>query len=117
MAQQSAIKLRFCPESNDLLFPREDKARKKLIFYCKNCDYVEDADDACVHRNIVNHTAAELTVVMQDVRADPTLPRTKEVECAKCAAREAVFFSSATAEGMTLFFQCTSCGHKWQDYV
>lgn len=54
---------------------------------------------------------------MQDVRSDPTLPRTKDVRCPSCQHNEAVFFSAHTEEGMTLFFQCTHCGHRWRDYV
>ena len=53
----------------------------------------------------------------QDVRSDPTLPRTKDVRCPVCTHNEAVFFSASTEEGMTLFFNCTSCGHRWRDYV
>ena len=56
-------------------------------------------------------------MVLQDVRADPTLPRTKDVTCPKCAHNEAVFFSASTEEGMTLFFNCTKCGNRWRDYV
>ena len=37
-------------------------------------------------------------MVLQDVSADPTLPRTRDVTCAKCAHNEAVFFSAATEE-------------------
>lgn len=32
-------KLRFCPESNDILYPREDKARRVLVYACKSCAY------------------------------------------------------------------------------
>lgn len=54
---------------------------------------------------------------VQDVRSDPTLPRTRDVRCPACNHDEAVFFSTSTEEGMTLFFNCTSCGHRWRDYV
>ena len=53
----------------------------------------------------------------QDVRSDPTLPRTRDVRCPTCAHNEAVFFTASTEEGMTLFFSCSSCGHRWRDYV
>ena len=39
----TAVKLRFCPESNDLLYPRELKRegeRPKLVFACRNCEWV-----------------------------------------------------------------------------
>lgn len=59
--------LRFCPESNDLLYPREDKERRKLVYYCRSCQYQEDADpsDWCVYRNEVQHTSREKSVVLQ----------------------------------------------------
>lgn len=53
----------------------------------------------------------------QDVRSDPTLPRTRDVRCPQCANNEAVFFTASTEEGMTLFLNCCNCGHRWRDYV
>ena len=120
---KGAVRLRFCKESNDLLYPREDRSggERKLVFACRNCEYVEEAgtsaEDNCVYRNIIDHSAAEKTVVVTDVRADATLPRTRDVTCPKCGHREAVFFSTTTAEGMTLFFQCLNCVSKWNDVV
>ncbi|EIE21478.1 DNA-directed RNA polymerase II, 14.5 kDa polypeptide [Coccomyxa subellipsoidea C-169] len=112
-------KLKFCPESNDLLYPKEDRERRKLVYHCRNCGYQEDADPSnyCVYRNEITHTNKERTVILQDVRSDPTLPRTRDVICPKCAHNEAVFFSASTEEGMTLFFNCCKCGHRWRDYV
>lgn len=37
--------------------------------------------------------------------------------CPKCNHNEAVFYSSNTEQGMTLYFTCMSCTHKWRDYV
>lgn len=110
-----AVKLRFCPTSNDLLYPKEDRERKKLIYVCRNCAYKIDADDHCVYRHTIHHTAAETTTVIHDVRTDPTLPRSKNARCPKCEHNEAVFFSLTTSEGMSLFFQCVVCGNKWKD--
>ena len=112
-------KLRFCPESNDLLSPIEDKERKVLVYYCRGCGYKEDAapSDWCVFRNEVHHTSREKAIVLQDVRSDPTLPRTNEVRCPNCQHNEAVFFSASTEEGMVLFFNYTNCAHRWRDHV
>lgn len=116
-AGAGAVKLRFCPESNDLLYPKEDKENKRLVYFCKTCNYMEPADDPCISRNLVEHTQMEKTVIKADVRADPSLPRTREQLCPKCENREAVFFCTATNEGMTLFYQCMTCGFRWQDEV
>ena len=101
-----AVKLRFCPNSNDLLYPKEDRERQKLVYVCRNCDYMIDADSDCVYRNSIAHTSDEVTAVIQDVRTDPTLPRSNDARCSKCDHREAVFFSLTTTDGMSLFFQC-----------
>ena len=52
----------------------------------------EVADNNCVYRNEITHDVGERTQVLQDVAADPTLPRTKTVRCAVCNHPEAVFF-------------------------
>lgn len=110
-----AVKLRFCPNSNDLLYPKEDRDRKKLIYACRNCEYKVDANDHCVYLHNIHHTSAETTTIIQDVRTDPTLPRSSEVHCPSCDHGEAVFFSLTTSEGMSLFFQCVACAGKWKD--
>eukprot|EP00271_Cylindrocystis_brebissonii_P017464 TRINITY_DN4554_c0_g1_i1.p2 TRINITY_DN4554_c0_g1~~TRINITY_DN4554_c0_g1_i1.p2 ORF type:complete len:115 (+),score=11.33 TRINITY_DN4554_c0_g1_i1:239-583(+) len=111
--------MKFCPECNNILYPREDKANKTLVYACRNCDHSEAADTFCVYRNEVMHGADERTQVLQDVAADPTLPRTKAVRCAKCGFGEAVFFQATQRgeEGMSLFFVCCgpNCGYRWKD--
>ncbi|GMH38516.1 hypothetical protein BSKO_06400 [Bryopsis sp. KO-2023] len=110
-------KLRFCPESNDLLYPREDREAKKLIYFCKNCGYEENVpeSDYCVYLNEIRHTAKEKTIILKDVRNDPTFPRTQDVRCPLCNHNEAAFASSDTVGGMALVLHCTACGHRWKD--
>ncbi|KAJ0988500.1 hypothetical protein J5N97_006856 [Dioscorea zingiberensis] len=55
----------------------------------------EVADNHCVYRNEVQHSAGERTQVLQDVAADPTLPRTKTISCTRCNHPEVVFFQAA----------------------
>jgi DNA-directed RNA polymerase II subunit RPB9 len=84
--------MKFCRECNNILYPKEDREQKVLLYACRNCDHQEVADNNCVYRNEVFHSADERTQVLQDVASDPTLPRTKSVRCAKCQHGEAVFF-------------------------
>mmetsp|Transcript_7486 Transcript_7486/g.16235 ORF Transcript_7486/g.16235 Transcript_7486/m.16235 type:complete len:119 (+) Transcript_7486:148-504(+) len=118
MSRQRGLK--FCPYSNDLLYPRENKEARKLEYYCKNCSHVEPADaaDYCVYASeTTSFGSADKTMVVSDVIADPTLPRTKDVRCPQCNHNEAVFISANTEQGMTLYFNCVNCRHKWRDYV
>ena len=73
-----------------------------LVLLCVNnfgllpCSFIitiqEVADNNCVYRNEIHHAEGERTQVLQDVAADPTLPRTKSVRCTQCGHGEAVFF-------------------------
>ena len=77
-----------------------------------------EPEEACVHVTENKFGAKERTIVLEDnVISDPTLPRTKDVRCPVCNHNEAVFISTNTEQGMTLYFTCTSCRHKWRDYV
>ncbi|XP_078160582.1 DNA-directed RNA polymerases II, IV and V subunit 9A-like [Carex rostrata] len=111
--------MKFCRECNNILYPKEDKEKKVLLYACRNCEHQEVADNYCVFRHEVDHPVTELTQELQDVLSDPTLPRTKSVKCALCGHPEAVFFQATTRgeEAMTLFFVCCnpSCGHRWRD--
>ncbi|KAF0932793.1 hypothetical protein E2562_012129 [Oryza meyeriana var. granulata] len=111
--------MRFCRECNNILYPKEEKDRRLLLFACRNCEHQEVSESKCVYRNEVAHVAGERTQVLQDVASDPTLPRTKAVRCAACGHGEAVFFQATARgeEGMTLFFVCCnlSCAHRWRE--
>ena len=112
--------LKFCPETNDLLYPRENKGTRKLEYYCKNCTYFEVAapQDYCVYVSATTKfDEKDKTVITSDIVSDPTLPRTKDVRCPNCNHNEAVFVSMNTEQGMTLYFNCVSCKHRWRDYV
>jgi DNA-directed RNA polymerase subunit M/transcription elongation factor TFIIS len=66
MAARKARGLKFCPETNDLLYPRENKEARRLEYYCKNCSHVEPAEigDYCVYMSeTTTYTAADKTQV------------------------------------------------------
>ncbi|KAL6188490.1 hypothetical protein ACLB2K_039882 [Fragaria x ananassa] len=78
--------------------PKGNKEDKILLYACRNCDHQEVADNNCVYRNEIHHSVGERTQILQDVAADPTLPRTKAVRCAQCKHGEAVFFQFVRSE-------------------
>ena len=43
--------------SNNMLYPEEDREQKRLIYVCKFCFHKEPADDPCVSRTVIKHTA------------------------------------------------------------
>ncbi|KAG8553199.1 hypothetical protein GDO81_003313 [Engystomops pustulosus] len=95
--EQGFVGIRFCQECNNMLYPKEDKENRILLYACRNCDYQQEADNSCIYVNKITHEVDELTQIIADVSQDPTLPRTEDHPCAKCGHKEAVFFQSHSA--------------------
>lgn len=114
------VGIRFCQECNNMLYPKEDKENRILLYACRNCDYQQEADNSCIYVNKITHEVDELTQIIADVSQDPTLPRTEDHPCQKCGHKEAVFFQSNSAraeDAMRLYYVCTAphCGHRWTE--
>lgn len=90
------IPFKFCPECSNMLYPKEDVSRRKLMWVCRTCQYSEDATSTCVYRNILNNSAGETAGVTQDVTSDPTV----------CSATH----SHRTEPWLTRFPVCSSHG-------
>ncbi|CDH58347.1 dna-directed rna polymerase ii subunit rpb9-like [Lichtheimia corymbifera JMRC:FSU:9682] len=108
---------KYCLDCNNLLYPREDKEHRKLLFACRNCQYEEDASNLCVYKHEIIHAASEQTTVLSELSVDPTLPRSN-IPCPRCGYEESVFFQSTSRRAdakMTLFYVCgnRNCGHRW----
>lgn len=43
--------MKFCKECNNMLYPRENRAEKKLYFFCRHCKREEKTDMHCTYRN------------------------------------------------------------------
>lgn len=117
--------MKFCAVCNNLLYPKENRATRKLEYICKSspCVYVEtDIEGSCVFRNeIIKDQSTRLEVVLSDNNKDPTLNRSKKGEnitCAQCGCDEAVFFladQTSKSDRLQLIFVCCNgaCGYKW----
>ncbi|KAG4105018.1 hypothetical protein H8356DRAFT_1366122 [Neocallimastix lanati (nom. inval.)] len=102
----------FCAECNNLLYPKEDRDTKQLLYACRNCEHQEEAKNQCVYRHAVKHTPIEETMVITDLSADPTYPRDNN--------HPSVYFQSRSRRAdtsMRLYFACCNkeCGHRWFD--
>uniref|UniRef100_A0A8C4Q8V8 DNA-directed RNA polymerase subunit n=2 Tax=Eptatretus burgeri TaxID=7764 RepID=A0A8C4Q8V8_EPTBU len=114
------VGIKFCQECNNMLYPKEDKENRILLYACRNCDYQQETDNSCIYVNKITHEVDELTQIIADVAQDPTLPRTTDHPCPKCGHKEAVFFQSHSArseDAMRLYYVCTAphCGHRWTE--
>ena len=117
---QGFVGIRFCPECNNMLYPREDKQNKQLMYACRNCDYRQIAENNCIYVNKITHEVDQLTNINSDVIGDPTLPRSDTHLCPKCHYRKVVYFQSDSFRDeneMKLYYVCCNpeCVHRWTE--
>ncbi|KAL5721475.1 DNA-directed RNA polymerases II [Ranunculus cassubicifolius] len=101
--------MKFCSECDNLLYPMQDQEQRSLLYTCRNCDYQEEVEDGdCVFKIEVNRSVGDDgRRILEDITADPTVPRSKSVRCAKCNHGEAVFFQ---VESITISYW--NCGSR-----
>ncbi|XP_054155759.1 DNA-directed RNA polymerase II subunit RPB9-like [Oppia nitens] len=116
------VRIRFCPECNNMLYQRQNKEQRTLVFFCRTCLYQREAtkDQYCVYINNIKHDINELSLINPDLVDDPTLARTYCHPCPKCHHKEAVFMQGSHKESnnkMKLYYVCTnvSCKFKWTE--
>uniref|UniRef100_A0A0R3S130 TFIIS-type domain-containing protein n=1 Tax=Elaeophora elaphi TaxID=1147741 RepID=A0A0R3S130_9BILA len=93
--------------NNNMLYPKEDKENRQLLYACRNCDHKQLSENPCIYVNKLMHEVDELTQIVADVVHDPTLPKTEDHPCPMCQGREAVFFqaqSRRAEEEMRLYY-------------
>ncbi|XP_054929219.2 DNA-directed RNA polymerase II subunit RPB9 isoform X2 [Dermacentor andersoni] len=49
------VGIKFCQECNNMLYPKEDKENRVLLYACRNCDYQQEADNNCIYVNKITH--------------------------------------------------------------
>ena len=116
--------IRFCPDCNNMLHPKEDSG--KLAFEClmNGCKYemvVTDTESAV--ENLVSRKEFQQEknlIIDTDFGMDPTMPK-EEKECPNCGHNEAVFMISSDIEDtkIVLIYICANskCGHCWNKVV
>ena len=81
------VGIRFCQECNNMLYPKEDKQNRVLLYACRysiavlvkypesqspftsprNCDFRQLADSSCIYVNRITHEINEITNINTDV--------------------------------------------------
>ena len=114
---RSHVGLRFCQICNSMLYPKEDKQNKKLMYQCRYDNYNEPAPGPVVWRKGGTTDQDQLAIVKSDVINDPTLQRSYDAHCEKCSGNKAVFFQvhAGKMARLNLIFVCCNpdCCHKW----
>lgn len=62
-----------CSSSNNMLYPKEDKENKILLYACRNCDYKQEADSNCIYVNKIMHEIEWVSGQLQILESYPKL--------------------------------------------
>ena len=49
------VGIQFCRECNNMLYPKEDKEKRTLMFACRNCNFKQAAKSPCIYLNRMVH--------------------------------------------------------------
>lgn len=49
------VGIHFCEECNNMLYPKEDKENKVLLYACRNCTFQAEAENHCIYVNKIMH--------------------------------------------------------------
>jgi DNA-directed RNA polymerase subunit M len=102
----------FCPKCGAILVPKKESG--KYVLSC-SCGYTNKETENTTLKETVKKEK-DLEVVDEDFEAKP---KVNDVECPKCANKEAYFWLQQTRssdEPETKFYKCTACKHTWRDY-
>jgi DNA-directed RNA polymerase II subunit RPB9 len=116
--QEQSLLMRFCPHDSSMLYPKENRSEKRLLYACRLCRYTEYSAGSLIYKNVLKKEVGNvLHTVPSAVSDDPTLPRSQNAHCGKCGYNEAVFFQNDTSDAkndtLVLIFVCCNCDYKW----
>lgn len=116
--QERGLLMRFCPHDSSMLYPKENRSEKRLLYACRLCRYTEYSAGSLIYKNVLKKEVGNvLHTVPSAVSDDPTLPRSQNAHCGKCGYNEAVFFQNDTSDAkndtLVLIFVCCNCDYKW----
>lgn len=123
MAMQpfQGVSMRFCRECNNILHPKEDKEHKELLYACRHCDHQEEADNACVYKNIIKVDVEDQLMFNDDVISDPTLMIYRNKQCKQCGVvgNQVVWQHPSVRddEGLIVYFICSNSSCRFRERV
>lgn len=118
--------LRFCAVCNNLLYEKLEADTMALVYECKCCGNVLQADVSADHvsvmeSNYVDDDTKYLQFITPHLIHDPTLPRVDYIPCINgdaCTRRATeqereVIVVKYDAVHVKFMYQCVHCGTSW----
>lgn len=100
-----------------MLYPREDRAARRLMFICVRCGYEQAALSPVVFKHeLIKSAGDQLATVPDDVVNDAALLRSPNIKCPKCATEDGVMLQGkplAGDEKINIILVCCGCRYKW----
>ncbi|KAL1877472.1 hypothetical protein Daus18300_002459 [Diaporthe australafricana] len=102
------VTFKFCPECSNMLYPKEDKDARRLMYTCRTCQHTEEATTNCIYRNVLRNTVGETAGVTQDVASDPTVGDAPLTSLSSCSSSKNSALAICGCCGQVIM--CSDCG-------
>lgn len=116
MPSYTATPLHICGDCGGVLYPKEDKKHKRLLWACRLCPYSEVATSPLVYRRVIT-SEVSAPPGSRDLGDDRTLRRLDKT-CPRCGHGVAVVYQAGLKHRdteMTALYSCLNCRHIARD--
>jgi DNA-directed RNA polymerase III subunit RPC11 len=116
----------FCPQCCNLLLT-EPSPSGNLRFYCKTCPYIFAISGKITKKvslsrkevdDVLGGPDAWKNVEQTDGKTTNSIKLRLSAKCEKCGHTRAFFMMiqiRSADEPMSIFYKCSSCGHRWRE--
>ncbi|KAL1528799.1 hypothetical protein AB1Y20_010124 [Prymnesium parvum] len=106
--------MHFCPPCGNIL--HLERYGSQLRFFCQTCPYVYQLKETVYSEVRLDHQ--DVDDVLGGPEAWKNIDQITEATCSKCNNNRAFYQHlqvRSTADPMSTFYKCTSCGFRWRE--
>lgn len=121
--------MHFCSECRNMYYIKisSDDTGSNLIYYCRNCGHEDSlltSENICVSKTFIKRNEQKYSHIINEyTKLDPTLPRTKTIQCPniECSSNKPgkedtweVIYIRYDDINMKYIYICTNCDKMWK---
>lgn len=115
--------MKFCSFCDNMMYIKVNDARK-LLYFCKNCNYNQEEDTSssiCIlDNNNIDEETNYTQYVTKHLKHDMTLPRVTNIDCPNedctraSGAPQDIIYVKYDFANMRYLYHCVHCDHFWR---
>lgn len=122
LCRYKAMKLKFCPSCNNMLYTATNTEAGTASFQCRKCPYSEPItkENPLVYEHSLKEDTTVQLITNPYLKEDPTLPRFTTIQCPnpECPSKKGVTPDvvgvKIDATNVVWMYQCALCDTTWK---